>query len=132
MEEIHPIFQQYIENFQESDAIRKEIRESHKKNKLRLQQLKTENQRLETILLDYMIKNDLPGLRKNGFILLCDEKPKHANKQKKQERMEEIFRRNQMDASSPLYRELKMLMIDSRLEDAIERRIRCQRWTEKK
>jgi len=131
MEEIQPVFHQYLQNYQEAEAIRKEIRESHKKNKIRLQQLKKDNERHEKILLEYMSQHNLPGIRKNGFVLLCDEKPKHANKQKKEEQIDEIFRRNQIDASSPLYREVKTLVVDSKLEDSLERRIRCQRFHDK-
>jgi len=131
MEEIYKVFHQYLQNYQEAEAIRKEMRESHKKNRLRLQHMKKENEQHEKLLIDYMIQHNLPGLRMNGFVLLCDEKPKHANKQKKEEQIDEIFRRNQIDASSSLYREVKTLFVDSKLGDSLERRIRCQRFSEK-
>lgn len=128
MEEIQQVFQRYLQNYQEAEAIKKEIRESQRKNKMRLELLKKENQQFEKKLVEYMLEHNLPGLRKNGFVLLCHEKRKHASKQKKEEHMEDIFRRNQVDASNPLYRELKTLIIDSQFGiEGVEHRLRCQK-----
>jgi len=132
MEEIQSVFQEYLKNYQEEEAIRKEMRESQKKNRLRLATLKKENQVHEKLLLEYMTRHNLPGIRKQGFVLLCDEKRKRASKQKRVEKIEEILHRNQVDASCSLYRELKTLVVESQLEDSTERRIRCKRFREEK
>lgn len=123
--DIYNIFENYITNYEESEKIKKEINDSHKKNKLRLKELKELNQENEKLLIKYMTDNNLPGIRKNDFILLCDEKPKLISKKNKTKKIEEIALRNQYE-QNPLVKEILDILNQNNIET--EKRIKCKRF----
>lgn len=123
--DIYKIFENYIINYEESEQIKKEIKDSNKKNKLRLKELKNINLQNEKLLIKYMTDNNLPGIRKNEFILLCDEKPKLISKKNKTKKIEELALRNQYE-QNPFVKEVLDILNQSNIET--EKRIKCKRF----
>jgi len=137
MEDVQRIFHNYIENFREIEAIRTEIREFQKQFKKRLDHLKQSNQQHEKVLIEYMTEKNIPGLRRNDYLILCHEKPVRSSKKQKERCLDDLFHKNHYDSSHPLYQEVKRLLLTNRSTDnpssttttTKERCLRCKRYT---
>lgn len=125
---VQPIFQKYIENHRELEKIQKDINDYKKKFKQRLDDLKSENQTSEKILLQYLDENNLPGIRSGEFMILADEKPVQNNKTNRQAQIRLIFENHQIDTSSKIYQDIVDAVITPKIYNKMEKKIRFKKY----
>jgi len=126
--EIQSTFNSFIKNHNEIENIQKEIRAFQKKYKGRLNELKHENQNFEKQLIEYLDKNGLPGIRSGEFLLLADEKPLPINKQLREEKVHSIFRNNQIDSDSRVYKEIVEMIRNPKSSEKMTKKIKCKKY----
>lgn len=126
--EIQSIFNEFVKNHNEIENIQKEIRNFQKQYRNRLIQLKNTNKEYEKSLIDYLEKNQLPGIRSGEFLLLTDEKPLPSNKQIREEKVHNLLRNHQIDTDSRIYKEIVEMIRNPKNSDKMTKKIRCKKY----
>jgi len=105
-ESVLPIVRDYKENFMEQQAILNEIKQYKKRYDKRLKEIKERLSVLERDLIEYMEKNDHPGLRFQEVILLKEDKKSKKNRRVQEEEIQNIMHKYSIDPHQSLYREV--------------------------
>jgi len=105
-ESVLPIVRDYKENFMEQQAILNEIKQYKKRYEKRLKEIKERLSVLERDLIEYMDKNDHPGLRFQEVILLKEDKKSKKNRRLQEEELQNIMHKYSIDPHQSLYREV--------------------------
>ena len=126
---IHSVLELYLQNFNEMENIKKEIRNFHKQYKNRLEQLKQMQIQNETLILKYLEENELPGIRKGEFIILMNERPIVTRKNSKKEKVENLFQSYQIDTNSDLAKEITSIIINHKSSER-QKCIKCKKYSE--
>lgn len=105
---------EFKEIHDEYNVIMNEIREYKKKYENRLKDLKSQMEKKEKIIMEYMKINNHPGLNYKGILItrMTIQQGKRISNKKKQEQMNSILNKYQITPSNPLYNDLKK-MIDA-------------------
>ena len=106
----------------EHGIIMKEIRDYRKKYKQRLDQLKSNMEKKEKIIMDYMKTNNHPGLNYKGNLIrmITVQQGKRYSTKKRTEEIQKILSKYQITPSNPLYNELKQSLCQSTAREKLK------------
>lgn len=108
-------FRKLWSNSKELQAIQKELDQHRKPFSARIKQLRTENDKLKDVLLRYLDQIQAPGIKlatgqtgtdgKEEYIVVLKKDLAARSRKNQAESMKTMFRRHQIDPSSPLYQD---------------------------
>lgn len=106
----------------EYGIIMKEIRDYRNKYKQRLEQLKSNMEKKEKIIMEYMKTNNHPGLNYKGNLIrmITVQQGKRYSTKKRTEEIQKILSKYQITPSNPLYNELKHSLCQSTAREKLK------------
>lgn len=104
---------EFKEIHDEYTMIQMEIKNFRKKYDKRVKELKSDMEKKEKIIMEYMKVNNHPGLNYKGTLItmLKFQQGNRISNKKKQEKMNSILNKYQITPSNPLYSELKEMFV---------------------
>lgn len=112
----------FKESHDEYGIIMKEIRDYRNKYKQRLEQLKSNMEKKEKIIMEYMKTNNHPGLNYKGNLIrmITVQEGKRYSTKKRTEEIQKILSKYQITPSNPLYNELKYSLCQSTAREKLK------------